>query len=95
VKNTNQNNVAPQKTSLTISETGTVLVETANGVSMPADYSFATVNDFVHGFAVQFEELQYLCLAMADHIEKLERGEFICKKCGLRKDSEHNETCKF
>ena len=30
-------------------------------------------------------ETQWLCLGMATEIEKLRRGEFICKRCGLRK----------
>lgn len=32
---------------------------------MPADYSFATVNDYVHGMDAHFEDLQALCLGMA------------------------------
>jgi hypothetical protein len=62
---------------------------------MPADYSFATVNDYVHSMGVHFEELQALCLGMADHIDKLLRGEFICQRCGLRKDSERSTKHEF
>lgn len=62
---------------------------------MPADYTFELVNDFVHGVDVNFEELQWLCLGMANEIDKLRRGEFICKKCGLRKDGEHDGPCEF
>ena len=46
--------------SYTLSETGKVLTETQQGVTMPADYSFSTVNDFVHGIDVHFEDLQAL-----------------------------------
>jgi len=74
--------------SYTLTETGKVLTETQEGITMPADYSFATVNDYVHGLEVHFEDLQALCLGMADHIDKLQRGEYICKQCGLRKDGE-------
>ena len=82
--------------SLTIcATTGTVLTETIEGVTMPADYSFAAVNDFVHGTEVIFEELQWLCLGMADHIDKLRRGEFICQRCGLRKVSERSTEHEF
>ena len=122
--------------SFTITETGKVLSETEQGISMPADYSFATVNSFVHGIDVHFEDLVNLCLGMADHIDKmkvnmgtyldlddvvagntlamkelaelrkenseladeirrLKRGEFICSKCGLRKDSERREGYDF
>lgn len=58
----------------TITETGQALTETHEGVTMPADYSFAAVNDFVHSMGVSFEELQALCLCMACYIEKLEES---------------------
>lgn len=82
--------------SFTITETGKVLTETEQGITMPADYSFDTVNSFVHGIDVHFEDLVNLCLGMATHIDKMKRGEFICTKCGLRKDSERsNEEYHF
>ena len=81
--------------SYTFTEDGTALTETQEGVTMPADYSFASVNDYVHGVDRYFEELQWLCLGMATEIEKLRKGEFICKKCGLRKNDEHPKTHKF
>lgn len=81
--------------SFTITETGKVLSETEQGISMPADYSFATINSFVHGMDVHFEDLVNLCLGMADYIDKMKRGEFICTKCGLRKDSEQREEYHF
>ena len=80
---------------LTVTEDGKVLTETRGGITMPADYSFATVNDYVHGIDVHFEELQALCLGMAAHIEKLMRGEFICQRCGLRKNSSQSATHEF
>jgi hypothetical protein len=77
--------------SYTLTETGKVLTETQHGITMPADYSFATVNDYIHGIDVTYEELEALCLGMGSHIDKLRRGAFICQKCGLRKDGEHYE----
>ena len=59
--------------SLTVTETGQVLTETHEGITMPADYSFATVNDYVHGTERFFEELQWLALGMATEIEKLRK----------------------
>jgi len=77
---------------VTYDESGKALVETYDGdINQPADYSFATVNDFIHSHDRTFEELQALCLGMAVHIENLERGEFICKKCWIRKDAEKPE----
>ena len=78
-----------------MTETGLVLTETQEGVTMPADYSFAAVNDYVHGVDRYFEELQWLALGMATEIEKLRKGEFICQRCGLRKDGEHDRKPDF
>jgi hypothetical protein len=55
----------------TITEDGAVLTETVEGYTMPADYSFATVNDFVHRHDIVFDELVYLCLGMAEYIDSL------------------------
>lgn len=60
--------------SYTLTETGQVLTETQQGITMPADYSFVTVNDFVHGVEVSFEDLLALCLGMACEIDKLRSG---------------------
>lgn len=81
--------------SYTMTETGLVLTETQDGVTMPADYSFASINDFVHGLDVNYEDLQCLALGMANEIDKLRRGEFICQRCGLRKDGEHDVKPNF
>jgi len=60
--------------SLTIDgETGTPVSEQQEGISMPSDYSFATINDFVHSSETHFEELQYTCLAMSSEIERLNK----------------------
>lgn len=57
-------------TILTVSEKGTLLTETLAGVAMPAEFSFACVSDFVSQFGTTYEELQYLCLGIAEHIDK-------------------------
>jgi len=58
--------------SLTLTESGKALTETQDGITMPADYSFDTVNNYVHGIDVHFEDLVSLCLAMANHIDKMQ-----------------------
>lgn len=58
-----------QRPTLTISESGVVLTETHDGNEVPADCSFAIVNDYVHAHGRHFEELQYLALGMASHID--------------------------
>lgn len=89
-----QNEITTSHISLAQSA-GKVLTETREGITMPADFSFATVNDYIHVVGVHFEDLQYLCLALASYIDKLKRGEFICQKCGLRKDGEHDYEYDF
>ena len=69
--------------SYTLTETGKALTETQEGVTMPADYSFASVNDYVHGVERHFEELQWLCLGMATEIDKL-RSALTTSTNGLR-----------
>lgn len=80
--------------SLTITEAGKVLTETQDGVTFPADYSFATVNDYVHSPDRIYEELECLCLGMASHIDKLdERNRKLnrCSRCLKQTDGIH--TC--
>lgn len=57
--------------SFTFDENGTALTETLEGVTVPVDYSFKKVNDWIHGIDVQFEELQALCLGMASENDRL------------------------
>lgn len=74
--------------SYTSNEGGVVLTETREDMTMPVDYSFDSINDYVHGVDRYFEELQWLALGMANEIDKLRKGEFICHRCGLRKDAD-------
>lgn len=53
--------------------TGLVMTETIEGVTLPVDYSFKNINDFVHAEETHFEDLQALCLGMACEIEKLKK----------------------
>jgi hypothetical protein len=69
--------------SYTLTETGKALTETQDGVTMPVDYSFAAVNDYVHGVDRFFEELQWLALGMATEIDKL-RSALTTSTNGLR-----------
>ena len=59
---------------VTFDENGKALTETLEGVTMPFDYSFSTVNDFVHSIGTQYEDLENLCLGMASHMEKLKKA---------------------
>jgi hypothetical protein len=66
--------LSDNRTTYTIDQAGTVLTETQEGITMPADYSFASVNDYVHGIDVHFEDLVALCLGMACHIDTLRQA---------------------
>jgi hypothetical protein len=68
----------------TLTESGEFLTEPQQGMTMPADYSFATINDYVHGVEVHFEDLQALCLGMANYVDKLRKDEFVCPRCATR-----------
>ena len=59
---------------VTLNENGKILTETIEDVTMPFDYSFSNVNDFVHSTETQYEDLECLCLGMATHIEKLQKA---------------------
>ncbi len=52
-------------------QTGRPLYEETDDIKTPVDYSFESINDFVHCSDVQYEELQYCCLGMATEMEKL------------------------
>lgn len=58
----------------TIDQTGAVMTVELEGMSMPADYSFDCVNDYVHSYDRNYEELQWLALGMANEIEKLRKA---------------------
>ena len=62
-----------EKNTVTLNQNGKVLTETQEGVTFPADYSFETVNDYVHSTERQYEDLEYLCLGMSNHIEKQDK----------------------
>lgn len=57
---------------LTLDQDGSALTVTQEGITMPANYSFACINDFVHAHDTDFEDLQCLALGMATYIEQLE-----------------------
>ena len=63
--------VSEQRQTCTIDSSGQLMTIEQDGVSMPADYSFTCVNDYVHDTGRHFEELQGLALGMACEIERL------------------------
>jgi len=66
-------NTMEQKTLLTFNENGRAIIKTVDGVDMPAELSFQCVNEFVHSYDINFEDLQCLCLGLAAEIEKYKK----------------------
>lgn len=58
---------------LIMSESGMPILHSSYDVLIPANYSFACINNFVHCEDPSNEDLQNLALGMATHIEALER----------------------
>lgn len=50
-------------------------IEEENPVAQPKDFTFCQVNEFVHNPNVYFEDMQGVCLDMADHIDRLREVE--------------------
>ena len=65
----------------TFNENGIALTETKEDATMPVDYSFECINDYVHSKDAQYEDLQCLCLVMAEYIEKLEKFKETTREC--------------
>lgn len=57
--------------SYTFNEAGHPITETQQGISLPTEYTFAAINDFIHLPGVHFEELQALCLGLANNGDQL------------------------
>ena len=60
--------------SYTLDKNGTALTETRESVTLPVDCSFEKVNDWIHGVDVQFEEIQALCLGIANENDRLRKA---------------------
>lgn len=60
------------KETATLDPSGKVLSLECGGVSMPAGYGFAAVNDWVHDVGRHFEELQWHALGAANAYDELQ-----------------------
>jgi len=61
-----------EKETVTFNEKGKALTIKCCGVEMPAELTFDSVNDFVHRIETTYEDLESLCLGMANELEKKE-----------------------
>lgn len=58
---------------LILDEGGMPILEQCEGVTMPANYSFSCINNYVHCESPEYEDLQNLALSMSSHIEALRK----------------------
>lgn len=58
---------------LIVNEKGAPILEQQDGITMPANYSFECINNFVHCESPQYEDLENLALGMSLHIEALKK----------------------
>jgi hypothetical protein len=56
---------------LILDEGGMLIIKQCEGATMPANYSFKCINNFVNCESPQYEDLQNLALGMSSHIEAL------------------------
>lgn len=54
-----------------------------DGSTMPADLTFQCVNELVHDISTHFEQLQALCLGLANELDK-SRQKPNCNNCANR-----------
>jgi len=63
-----------EKETVTFNEDGKALTIKYCGVEMPAELTFESVNDFVHRIETTYEDLESLCLGMANELEKKQKS---------------------
>jgi hypothetical protein len=60
-------------------------------LKMTIDEAIAFADEWSRGLTIHEDSQGWrvVCILLADEVRNLQRGEFICRKCGLRKDDEH------
>lgn len=66
-------------------------------VKMTIDECIAFADEWSRGMTYHEDSRGWrvVCMLLAEEVRRLQRGEFICHKCGLRKDSEHSASHDF
>ena len=60
-------------------------------LKMSIDDAIAFADEWSRGMTIHEDSQGWrvVCMLLAEEVRSLRKGEFICKKCGLRKDDEH------
>lgn len=60
-------------------------------LKMTVDEAIVFADEWSRGMTIHegSQGWRVVCMILADEVRNLRRGEFICQKCGLRKDDEH------
>lgn len=60
-------------------------------LKMTVDEAIAFADEWSRGttYHEDSQGWRVVCMLLADEVRNMRRGEFICQKCGLRKDDEH------
>jgi len=66
-------------------------------LKMTIDECLEFSDEWVRGMTIHegSQGWRVVCMLLAEEVRRLRRGEFVCQKCGLRKDSEHSTTHDF
>ena len=66
-------------------------------LKMTIDECLEFADEWIRGMTLHegSQGWRVVCMLLAEEVRKLRKGEFICKRCGLRKDSEHEAEHDF
>lgn len=66
-------------------------------IKMTIDECLEFADEWSRGMTVHEGSMGWrvVCMLLANEVRKLRRGEFVCQKCGIRKDAEHEARADF
>ena len=66
-------------------------------LDMTIDEALEFADEWSRGITIHEDSqgVRIVCMLLAKTVHEQRRGEFICKKCGLRKDGEHDSAHEF
>lgn len=66
-------------------------------IKMTIDECLEFADEWSYGMTIHegSQGWRVVCMLLADEVRKLRKGEFICQKCGIRKNGEHDCAHEF
>lgn len=66
-------------------------------LKMTVDEALEFADEWSRGMTIHegSQGWRVVCMLLAEEVRKLRKGEFICHKCGIRKDGEHDCEPEF